>query len=277
MNILLGILVFLVIIMILYGFLGNFFLKTENYELISEKITKNYTIALLSDLHGCEHGKNNTKLLREIEQAKPDLICISGDMTVKTGKNTEKMITLLATLAQKYPVYYAPGNHEIRMPFYEEFKEKIEQMGIHYLENETARPGELSITGLDLDEYWFHKCWEKRHYTVEEMENTVGVCDRGTYRILLAHNPEYFPVYSRWGADVTFSGHVHGGIATLPILGGVIAPSLRLFPKYSNGKYEKEGKYMIVSRGLGLHHIKLRFFNLPELAIVKLTCQEQEK
>jgi hypothetical protein len=59
-------------------------------------------------------------------------------------------------------------------------------------------------------------------------------------------------------------------MARLPLLGGVISPSLRLFPKYDAGQYESRGRFMILSRGLGLHDIKFRFFNVPEISCIKL-------
>ena len=134
-----------------------------------------------------------------------------------------------------------------------------------------------SITGLDLPEYWYHKCWQKRELTKERLNELIGVCRKNECNILLAHNPEYFPQYTKWGADLTLSGHVHGWIARLPVLGGVIAPSLRLFPAYDAGEFEKNGHHMIISRGLGLHHIKLRFFNRPEISVIKLSCHLREK
>ena len=69
----------------------------------------------------------------------------------------------------------------------------------------------------------------------------LGKPEEGMYRVLLAHNPDYFPYYAAWGADLTLSGHVHGGIVNFPGLGGVIAPSLKLFPKYDAGLYRRKG------------------------------------
>ena len=90
------------------------------------------------------------------------------------------------------------------------------------------------------------------------------------YRILIAHNPEYFEAYSEWGADLTVSGHIHGGIMRLPLLGGVISPRFTLFPKYSGGEYERDGHKMIVSCGLGTHSVHVRVFNPAELAVIDI-------
>ena len=87
---------------------------------------------------------------------------------------------------------------------------------------------------------------------------------------MLAHNPAYFEAYASWGADLTLSGHVHGGIMRLPWLGGVLSTSLTLFPKYDGGEFRLGEKRMIVSRGLGSHTIPIRIFNPAELVAVEL-------
>lgn len=262
---------------LLYGLLENKFLKTEQYEIISDKIEKDTSFVLLSDLHGCSHGRKNEKLLQKIQEVNPAFLCITGDMVVKSGKHTEEMVFLMKKLAEKYPVYYSPGNHEIRMPEYESYRSNIRAAGVIYLENECRDAGAgICVTGLDLPEYWYHKVWQRRKMEAAVLSELLGKCEREYFTILLAHNPEYFSQYAKWGADLTLSGHVHGGIARLPFVGGVIAPSLRLFPVYDAGEFENDGHRMIVSRGLGLHHIKLRFFNRPELSVIKLTCHLKE-
>ena len=145
------------------------------------------------------------------------------------------------------------------------------------LSNATEKMDEMDIYGLDLPEYWYHKFWEKRDFSKEEVEKLLGSPKKDTFSILIAHNPEYFPYYAAWGADLTVSGHIHGGIMRLPRIGGVISPSLRLFPKYDSGEFEENEKKMILSRGMGLHHVKLRFFNRPEISVIKITCQDKSK
>ena len=56
----------------------------------------------------------------------------------------------------------------------------------------------------------------------------------------------------------------------LPVLGGVLAPSLRLFPKYDGGLFEEGDSRMVLGRGLGSHTIPIRLFNPGELIVVRL-------
>ena len=67
--------------------------------------------------------------------------------------------------------------------------------------------------------------------TTGEMEERIGSAETDAYCILMAHHPLYAETYWKWGADLVLSGHLHGGIARLPLLGGVISPQFRLFPR----------------------------------------------
>ena len=91
------------------------------------------------------------------------------------------------------------------------------------------------------------------------------------YEIMIAHDPFYFDAYAETDADLILSGHVHGGIMRLPLLGGVISPRLQLFPKYDGGKFEKNNTTMILSRGLGCHTLPIRIFNPGELICLTLS------
>ena len=110
----------------------------------------------------------------------------------------------------------------------------------------------------------------KEHILPEEIREHIGEANEETYNILLAHNPEYFVSYALWGADLTLSGHFHGGSVRLPFVGGVISPKLQLFPKYDYGLHEKYAKKMIVTSGLGSHSVALRINNPAEVVIIDL-------
>lgn len=264
----------IVVLVLLCGILYQYFPVIETYRVESEKLFSSQRIVLLTDLHGCRHGKKNEKLLRMVDSVRPDFVCVAGDMTVKNGRYTEDILELMQNLSDKYSVYYAPGNHEIRMPEYEKYRYKLCQMGVQYLENrELPIGGNIMIYGLDLPEYWYHKIWQKRELRYEDLTDLMGNCRLDCFSILLAHNPEYFLPYVQWGADLILSGHIHGGIVRVPWFGGVISPTLQLFPTYDAGCFEEKGHHMILSRGLGLHHIKLRLFNRPEISLINLSCK----
>ncbi|NLK27428.1 MAG: hypothetical protein GX306_03680 [Clostridiales bacterium] len=176
-----------------------------------------------------------------------------------------------------------------------EYKSQLKKLGIIFLENQSlsvhlssdkstidhdrgnsnsmsaVNDGEsmLMIHGLSLSTQ-FYKRGERETLTQETLTASLGEPKDDSFHLLIAHNPIYFNEYTTWGANLTISGHVHGGLVRLPFFGGLISPQIALFPKFDAGRFTKDGKDMIISRGLGTHSCMLRLFNPPELVIISL-------
>lgn len=253
---------------------------TVEYSIPCREVKKEYRFVLLSDLHNKEYGKGNRKLLEAVNALKPESVLIAGDMlTSSSSGNLRPAWELVEKLAAARPVYYAEGNHEYRMKTdparyggrYGEYREKLTDAGVVFLANESVLlPGTgIRIHGLELDRRYYKK-GRKTAMDPDCLEKLLGPAAAEEYHILLAHNPDYFPEYARWGADLVLSGHVHGGIMRLPVLGGVISPSFHLFPRYDGGMFREGKSCMLLSRGLGSHTIPIRIFNPGELIAVRL-------
>ena len=80
-------------------------------------------------------------------------------------------------------------------------------------------------------------------------------------------------MYVSSGADLTLSGHAHGGQVRLPFIGGLAAPGQGILPEYDAGLFAADSAAMIVSRGLGNSIIPLRINNRPEIVVITLTMQ----
>lgn len=236
---------------------------------------------ILSDLHNKQYGRENSVLLETIEKEQPDFILIVGDMiTAKPGYSMEKTLKFLKKLAQEYPVYYGLGNHEQRLKLYpgkyvnmeKRLFTALEECRVKVLENDYQEVDDsgLLIYGLELDSVYY----KRRGVPRMEKEYLPGVLgDRKPDKcsVLLAHNPDYFPAYAEWGADLVLSGHVHGGLVRVPILNkGVLSPSVRFFPKYDGGLFREKNSTMILSRGLGMHTLPIRLFNPGDLIVLDL-------
>lgn len=252
----------------------------KKYKITTEKIKHKHKFVLLSDLHGKEYGKNNEKLLQEIDKQNPTEILIAGDMlTGVAGKEFQHVLTFLSKLSQKYPIYYGNGNHEYRLKIYpetfgsmaEEYNEGLAKIGIFPLCNKRTILNDEHITvyGLEIGKEYYKK-GKKKKMDSSYMTTLLGKPEKTNYNILLAHNPAYFEQYAEWGADLVVSGHVHGGIMRLPFGKGVIAPSFALFPKYSGGLYQEKESTLILSTGLGCHTIPIRVFNPAQLVVIEM-------
>lgn len=251
----------------------------RKYEIESEKIDKEYTVIMLADLHNREFGKNNSKIVNAIKAIGPDFICCAGDMIVaRPGKPYDIALNLMEEI-KDYPVYYGIGNHEYRWKIYpeeygciyDEYLNKLREMGICILENDcvTDAKSGIDIHGIMIDREYY-KRFKKMNMSSDYILEKSGSYADKKVSILIAHNPEYFDAYAESGADIVFSGHVHGGIMRIPQIGGVISPRLSLFPKYSGGRYDINKSTMILSCGLGCHTLPLRVFNPGELSVIHL-------
>ncbi len=283
------VLVLLVLAMVLAGVIlydSNRFHKVT-YELSSSKIDKDFHFLFLSDLHNKEYGKRNEKLLAAIDACSPDAILIGGDLLTAHPKESVKPAAqFVKTVAAKYPVYYANGNHEQRLKLYpevygdmaQEYETLLGQIGVDRLVNEerTDKEHGVRIVGFEIDRR-FYKRFRKVAMPMGYPAEILPADNGERYTILMAHNPAYFPQYKQWGADLVLSGHVHGGVARLPLIGGVIGTDFRLFPKYDGGRFDEDGCTMIVSRGLGAHTIPLRLWNPAELVEVVIRKEESMK
>lgn len=260
--------------------------KQFHYYLNTEKFSGgsgDLTFILMSDMHNHVYGPGNERLLKAVEEQKPDAVLVAGDMLIAHSEEsfTPALELFRRLRAKKLPVFYGNGNHEYRMrirpeiygTMYQEYAEGLRDCGVILLENQSI-PFEkngfsMRIYGFELD--W--KYYEKLNHAVFSSEELAGVLGNPrpeSYNILLAHNPVYFDSYAAWGADLTVSGHLHGGIIRIPGIGGVISPQARLFPKYDAGHFQKDGKDLVVSRGLGTHTVNIRIFNPAELSVIHL-------
>ena len=187
---------------------------------------------------------------------------------------------LLTKLAGKYPIYYGNGNHEHRLKLYpenygdmaERYEEALQKIGIRRLVNEhtVLEESGICIYGSEIDKLYY-KRFGIQPMDREYLKSLLGQPSAEKYTILIAHNPDYFPKYADWGADLVLAGHVHGGMVRVPIWGkGVVSPNVRLFPKYDGGEFTLGKTRMLLSRGLGMHTIPIRLFNPGEVLEVDL-------
>ena len=251
---------------------------TVFYKIKSDKITNPCRMVLLSDLHNKSFGRDNERLLLKIDELAPDEILVAGDMlTATAGHDYSPALMLTQKLAGKYRIHYGMGNHEYRLGLYPEqypgmyegYLTGLKAAGIVPLLNErTYLPAlHMDVCGVQIDRQYY-KHFHKKPMEAGYLTKLLGEPREDAFQILIAHNPVYFQEYARWGADLVVSGHVHGGIMRLPVFGGVLSPSLTLFPKYDGGRFSEGKSTMILSRGLGTHTIPLRVFNPGELVVI---------
>ena len=260
----------ILLVLIIYTVWANKALELNTYTVTSSKLPAafdGFRIAHISDLHNCEIGKNNTRLLKMLREAKPDIIAITGDLIDSRNTNMAVALNFVTNATEIAPCYYVPGNHESRISEYPAFREQLEQLGVTVLENEnvTITSGQDSITISGLVDPAFPGI--DPGAILQDLHNPAQ------YTVLLSHRPEIFDLYAEKGVDLVLSGHAHGGQVRLPLIGGLYAPAQGPLPKYEDGIHQNGQTSMVVSRGIGNSLFPIRIGNRPEVVLIELKNQ----
>ena len=165
----------LIAVMVISMIIDNRCFVVRTYRLRSSRIKKPVKLVFIADLHEKSYGKDNEKLVEKIKELAPDAVIVGGDLVVygqvnrhyekslksgqkNDGPGTDWMkhsLSLMKRLAQICPVFFAEGNHELRLEYYEElnayddkFREEMEKAGVRMLYNGAVELPEDSGSGI---------------------------------------------------------------------------------------------------------------------------------
>ena len=255
---------------------GNIALEVNEYEIMSDRIPEafaGFRIAQVSDLHNKDFGEGYGQLLTLLSQINPDIIVVTGDLIDSRQTDLDIALEFAWQAGKIARVYYVSGNHEARIPEYEDLKIGLVKAGVVILENQKVqitREGEsITLMGIDdpsfQEDYLFGDSESVARQAIEDLQN-----ESDGYTVLLSHRPELFDLYVDTEMDLVFSGHAHGGQFRLPFIGGLVAPNQGFFPEYDAGLFSEGSTTMIVSRGVGNSIIPIRVNNRPEIVVAML-------
>lgn len=271
--------IFLAIILFIIGNIiySNYCLTYSNYTVETNKIKGSVKMVVISDTEGGFVGKDNKRLIKKIDNANPEIVCIVGDMVEKNSNNYDSAISICKSLAKKYPTYYALGNHEVGLnDKLKSFENKISETGVTLLDNKmvdykTKSGDKLTIAGIK--DYPFFEYYAPDYNNDENklFQSYLKQENNSHFSILLCHKPEcYTWSFKDYNIDLMISGHTHGGIIRIPFVGGVYAPEQGYFPKYTKGYYKEKNVNLIITSGLNTSRNIPRFFNPLDVAVVTI-------
>ncbi|MEI3076832.1 MAG: metallophosphoesterase [Oscillospiraceae bacterium] len=274
----------LLILIVLFGiylYWGNRSIETDEATFTSAALPAGFDgcrIVQLSDLHGKYFGKDNERLYSAVKAAQPEYIFVTGDLVDRKTENpTVYAGEVGAALSAIAPTYYVTGNHEWGhgTKVVEEIKRTLRETGVTVLSNEfvplTRNGDSIVLAGIDDPNGYADQ------ETPQELAQEVYAKYGDPFWLLLAHrNNSFTRGYSLLGADLTFSGHAHGGIWRLPFIDGLVDTPRNLFPSFTSGFYPARTKIararsVFVSRGLGNSpRVIPRILNRPQVAVITL-------
>ena len=230
-------------------------------------------IVQLSDTHYGPYtaGSFIERVLARAQELNPDFIALTGDYVHFTQRAIPEGLNLFEPLRARYGVVAVLGNHD-HWENGPACTSALESVGIPCIDNKRLF---LTAKGLsDSEDFGDSICiggvgdlWEDR----VQFEQALRGASPITPRIVLSHNPDTAElIQQHQRVDLMLSGHTHGGQISLPKYGPPVLPS-KFGRKYLGGLCEGPRCRVIVSRGVGLAGVPLRFRVQPE--IVEITLQ----
>ncbi len=222
-----------------------------------------FRIVQITDLHCDWKIRNEEKMVRIVNDLKPDLVVATGDYL----------------------------NHRLGLPHLRDALNRLE-----------APLGKFAVTGnqdaawrssLDLLDGTGFRWLQEETVTVTKGSDTIGIRGMGfapsgvsldavrvlpvdRFNVFLFHAPDLIEDTSGPAVDLYLCGHTHGGQVCVPWYGALITFS-KFGKKYESGLYRVGPTTLYVNRGLGLEPRpgpQVRFLARPEIAVFDVVPEQ---
>ncbi len=224
-----------------------------------------------SDLHLGSPSLNGLATRRSIaiaRSARPDLVCVSGDLRSRASGELGLRCALdeFAALAP-HGCFAVRGNHDVgksRDPF-------CDGTELHDLEGCTA------VLLRDQDAVMEVGGARVRIVGAEPRKDgalppeLIARPPDVDLQIVLTHYPDAFDALPDDGPQLMLAGHYHGGQLVLPRPGGRV-PLSHGSVSYPDGAFVRGQQALHVSRGVGTTFVPFRLISLPEVSLIELVA-----
>lgn len=260
-------------------------LIVKEYKVTNETLPDNFhgaKIIHISDVHykTTYFKAEIDKMVKKINQIKPDIVVLTGDLFDKdTSYNNQDFIELAASLSKidvTIGKYAISGNHDTKIT---EWETVIKNSGFINLDNRyellyknSLKPILLTGVSSNLNNLQDINTRMKEidNYltSIQNKENNNNV---PSYKILLIHEPDYIDDidYNRY--HLILAGHSHNGQVKIPGIGAMVLPEGA--KKYYKDYYQLNGTKLYISSGLGTSTQPYRLFNKPSINLYRLTSK----
>ncbi len=244
--------ILLLISIVFFGYYQARTLKVKEYNIIDKTIPDSFNglkIIHFGDvLFGSSvDSKYLNKVVKEINNYKPDVVIFTGDLLSKDNKLTKdnkkeiiKTLKKIKPSLYKYAIYGDNDNKEFESIFKEAgfiiLKDNYEEL---YYKGVTP----IIISNTDIETELFN--------------------------IRLVHRPDDIDKINKDNINVILSGHSLNGQIRIPFYGALIRRSGA--KKYTDSEYIYDNYKIYITNGLGTYSPNIRLFNTPSINLYRLT------
>ena len=246
-------------------------------------------MAILADIHACKPWMTAERVQHIVETTnalEADIILLLGDYVSGMRFVTEyvhpsEWSSALSGLKAPLGVHSILGNHD----WWEDktaqklkrgptiARKALEEVGIPVYENDAVRlekdgrPFWLAGLGDQVAFLYRNRLGQRRLRGIDDLPGTLRQVSDDAPVILLAHEPDIFPQVPE-RVSLTLSGHTHGGQVRLFGFSPVV-PS-QYGNRFAYGHIVEDNRHLIVSGGLGMSIMPVRFGSPPEIVMIEL-------
>jgi predicted MPP superfamily phosphohydrolase len=263
----------LTVVLLSVCFVGYGFYHANQIQFVSydipvkdNKLSDEIKIVLIGDLHlgTTINEKNLGKIIQGVNDMKPDMVCIVGDIVnddFKAIRNPSKASELFKSIVATYGVYACLGNHDGGTTF-NEMVNFLEQSNVHLLNDEyEVIDGRLVLFGR-LDARPIGGFGELKRQDISE---AIASVDTNMPVVVMDHNPSHIKEYGE-DVDLLLFGHSHRG----QVFPGSFITRAIFTADY--GYYQKDANspHVVVTSGAGVWGPPLRVGTNCEIVSISL-------
>ena len=236
---------------------------------------KGFKIAFISDIQA-DRYTNDARLERfisKVNSTNPDLILIAGDMITSTPNYINTSAKYVGELKSKYGTYSCIGDHDNWAYWQDngrsvkEITEALQKNNVQMIDNGRkvidVNKSQIGITFIT--NTYVERISDAALDSLAQIEKDYDL------KIFLSHQPrnKFIDAAVKHNYDLLLAGHTHGGQVTFFFPFYNLSATL-IETKYVRGNFKFGDMLMIVTRGLGMSLLPLRYNSTPEVTLIVL-------
>lgn len=234
-----------------------------------------FKIAFISDIQA-DRYTNNARLERfisKVNSTNPDLVLIAGDMITSTPNYINISAKYVGELKSKYGIYSCIGDHD-NWAYWRENGRSVKEI-TDALKKYKAQMIDNGSKVIDVGKSQVRITFITNTYVEkisdEILDSLAQLKKNYDLKIFLTHQPrnKFIDAAIKHKYDLLLNGHTHGGQVTFFFPFHNLSATL-IETKYVRGDFWFGDMLMIVTRGLGMSLLPLRYNSTPEVTLIVL-------
>ncbi|HEY6905884.1 MAG TPA: metallophosphoesterase, partial [Ignavibacteriaceae bacterium] len=235
----------------------------------------NFRITFISDIQADAYtdAARLGRFIGRVNETDPDLVLIGGDIITSTPDYIDEAAEYVGKIKSRYGVYSCIGDHD-NWAYRDDYGRSLREIegamrkyNVKMLNNKDTVIN-IKNSGIGIT---FLTSTYVEHINGVLLDTLIQQQDHSNFKILLVHQPNTLAVQkaAEAGYNLFLAGHTHGGQVTFLFPFINLTPTL-LETRYVRGDFHFGRMLMIVTRGLGMSLVPLRYNSTPEITVIVL-------